>query len=158
MTPAWPDAFDLEVFARTQETASTGRLYFTQPLNYSPVGLALMMQHNELAGPDSAELNSQKKDLAIVLYTVFAVFVMVAMAIWSVVILSLAGITSWPSASADGALFLFAMTLALMCAFMWVFHHLQIIHLDALTEHRLWVALVGSVLGAVAAAVTQQLY
>jgi hypothetical protein len=116
-----------------------------------------MTQHAELVGPDSAELDSQKKDLAVVLYSVFALFVTVAMGIWSVVILSLANITAWPSISADSALFLFAMTLALMCAFMWVFHHLRIIRLEALTEHRLWVALVGSVLGAVAAAVTQQL-
>jgi heme/copper-type cytochrome/quinol oxidase subunit 2 len=123
---------------------------------HQPIGEEYKMSNDPGPVPQAPKpdpLATQKNDLALVAYSVFVVFVGVVIAVWILVILSLAKITTWPGTTPAEVLILLATTIAVVCLFMWVFHHLQIIRLGSKTENRIWVAFIGAVLSAVAAAI-----
>jgi hypothetical protein len=90
------------------------------------------------------------KDLIDLVKFAVALFVVALVFSWLLILLALAGITSWPHVDTNAVLFLFALSIALSCFALWISHHLGVIKLTKETEGRIWKALILATLVAVA--------
>ena len=97
--------------------------------------------------------NAFSKDLIDLVKFAVASFIIVLIFSWLAILLALAGITTWPHIEINSILLLFALSIALICAALWVSHHLGVINLGKETEGRIWKTLISATLLAIVGAI-----
>jgi hypothetical protein len=97
------------------------------------------------------------RDLIDLVKFAVASFIIVLIFSWLAILLALAGITTWPHVETNSILLLFALSIALICAALWVSHHLGVVKLSKETEGRIWKTLISATLVAVVGAVGRML-
>lgn len=96
--------------------------------------------------------------VATVVFIAVALFAVIVLGVWIILILSLAGLTSWPATrDSNTILIVFAVSLGILCAVLWTSDQVGIIKLTQKTETRLWRTLIAATLTALVAGITKAL-
>jgi hypothetical protein len=96
--------------------------------------------------------------IAAVVFIGVATFALIILGVWTSLILSFVGLTSWPAKrDVNTMLIAFAISLGILCAVLWSSEQVGIIRLKEKTETRLWRTLIAAVLTALAAGIAKAL-
>ncbi len=91
-----------------------------------------------------------------VIYIACAVFGLLVLAVWTVILLNLTKAIAWPiPLTVSAALLIFGVSVALSCALIWFLNRISILKLSAATEKAIWRVLIVSVLGTAATAIAK---
>ena len=93
------------------------------------------------------------KDLVDIVKFAVTILILVLVVVWLLILLALGGVTTWPQVETNRVLFFLSISIALICALLWLSHHLKIIILTTQTETRIWLTLIAGILAATVTAV-----